>query len=418
MGFGTSTKSVMRWLLENEPGSIFVSESGILKTEDREFLEKHSIEFEDAGNTERIMDSDVIVHSPVIRPDLPLLAEARRRGIETIGELEFAWRKTLKGSKVAAITGSNGKTTTTSIVDHILSSAGVDHFTGGNIGTAASDCRGEGVAVLEVSSFQLMGTESFYPDIGAIINISPNHLDWHMDMNEYVGSKMRLSNSGVFIYNRDSKFIPESYGITVSNDFGDVITEDDGFWIDGEFFDMKGTRLHGMHNVYNAAFASMICRLLDVDEERISGALETFVPLEHRQERFAEIKGVIYVNDSKSTTSESTITALENFENVVLIIGGRPKERDYSKLAKKIAERAKFVVLMGEISSVLESLIGSFPHAVTESMEESVDVARKIAKEGDVILLSPAATSFDMFRSYEERGKTFKKVVLDGKIGS
>ncbi len=408
----------MRWFVENESGKIFVSEKGKLSPEDMDYLEKNSTEYEEGGNTAKIMDSDLIVYSPAVRPDTPILEEARKKGIETIGELEFAWRHVLKDSKVVAITGSNGKTTTTSLVDHILSIAGINHFTGGNIGTAATDCRGESIAVLEVSSFQLMGTENFYPHIGAILNISPNHLDWHRDMKEYITSKLKLSDSELFIYNVDSEFIPEAYGVTVSNDFGDVIVEREGFWIEGGFFDISETKLRGMHNSYNAAFASTVCKLLGVDDEKIHTGLESFVPLEHRQERFAEIDGITYVNDSKSTTSESTLAALENFEKAILIVGGRPKEKDYSRLANEISQKTKFVILMGEMAPVIEGLLGSFPHAVADSLEESIGIARKIAKKGDVILLSPAATSFDMFKSYEERGKKFKRIVLDGKIGS
>lgn len=414
IGFGVSNRAVLRFLIEKKLGNVFVSEKHSFSQEDKEFFLKHNIEFEENGNTKRVFESDLIIYSPSVRPDDPIIEQMVNEK-RAIGEIEFAWRYVLNGSKVVAITGSNGKTTTVSLVDHILKVANIPHFTGGNIGVAASDRREEPISVLEISSFQLMGTDSFCPEIGAILNIAPNHLDWHKDFKEYVDSKMKLSKSKIFVYNADSG-IPKTKGITVSKDKGDILIKETGFRIDETYFSLLKTRLNGIHNIYNAAFAAYISKMLGASDEQINIGLESFSPLEHRQEIFARINGVTYVNDSKSTTSESTLKALDNFKNSIIIICGRPKEKEYSNLASGLKEKAKSVIIMGEMIPMIEPLIKDMPYFKANSMEEAVSIARKHAKVGDFVLLSPAAASFDMFKNYEERGKAFKRIVLDGKI--
>ncbi|BBJ27542.1 UDP-N-acetylmuramoyl-L-alanine--D-glutamate ligase [Athalassotoga saccharophila] len=413
IGFGVSNRSVLKFLMEKKMGNIFVSEKHTLSQEDKDFFLKHGIDFEENGNTERVLRSDLIIYSPSVRPDDPLIERAVKEK-RAIGEIEFAWRYVLNGSKVVAITGSNGKTTTVSLTDHILKVSNIDHFTGGNIGTAASDRRNEPISLLEISSFQLMGTDTFVPDIGAVLNISPNHLDWHKNFEEYVDSKMKLAMAKTFIYNADS-MIPKVNGIRVSRFSGDIIIDEKGFKIGKTYFSLSETKLRGIHNVYNAAFAAFIAKVLGSSEDEIMKGLETFIPLEHRQEVFARIDGVTYVNDSKSTTSESTLKALENFKNSIVIICGRPKEKDYSSLAKGLKERSKSVILMGEMVPIMEPLLDGMRYFKAKSMEEAVDISKRIAQDGDFVLLSPAATSFDMFKNYEERGKEFKRIVY-GKI--
>ncbi len=418
IGFGVSNKSVMKFILTHKMGDVFVSEKGQIDQESMEILLKNEVEYEENGHTFKAADADIVVYSPSVRPDSTILEMARSRGAKTMGELEFAYEYALNDATVVAITGSNGKTTTTSIVDHILTTAKIKHFTGGNIGIPAIEGRGESIVILEVSSFQLMGCDNFYPHIGSVLNISANHLDWHKSMEEYVSAKMKLSNADLFLYNADDQFIPEGSGIKVSKKLGDVCIEEREFWIDGQHFSLEGSRLFGFHNTYNAAFAATICELIGVQPESIEEGLRTFSPLPHRQERIAEIEGVVYINDSKSTTSESTLVALRNFNDVIVIIGGRPKEKRYEKLANGIHEKAKFAIIMGDMIPMMEDLLKDFPHKVVDSVEEAVRIARTVARKGDVVLFSPAATSFDMFKNYKERGEAFKRVVLNGEIDS
>lgn len=418
IGFGISNKSVMKFILAHKMGDIFVSEKGQFDQESMEILLKNEIEYEENGHTFKAADADIVIYSPSVRPDSAILEMARSHGAKTMGELEFAYKYALNNATIVAITGSNGKTTTTSIVDHILTTAKIKHFTGGNIGTPSIERRDEPIVILEVSSFQLMGCNSFYPHIGSVLNISANHLDWHKNMKEYVSAKMRLSSADLFLYNADDQFIPESDGIKVSKRFGDVYVEEEGFWVDGQHFSLKGSKLFGLHNTYNAAFAATICELIGVQPELVEEGLKTFSPLPHRQERIAEIEGVLYINDSKSTTSESTLVALQNFDDVIVIIGGRPKEKEYKKLANGIHEKAKFAIIMGEMIPMMIELLKDFPHDTANSVEEAVKIARAVARNGDVVLFSPAATSFDMFKNYKERGEAFKRIVLNGQIDS
>ncbi len=415
IGYGTSTREIAKYILKNEIGELFVSEKGELSKNDKEWLTRNGIKFEENGNTFEVAKADIVVYSPSVRPDCSVLNMAKANGAQTMGELEFTWQYLLKPSeaRVVAITGSNGKTTTVSLLDHMLNTAKIPHFTGGNIGRASAKYAGEPVALLEVSSFQLMGTREFHAEIGAVLNISPNHLDWHKDMKEYISAKMKLSNAETFVYNSDSEYIPSSDGITVSTDFGDVFVdaENETFWIDATEYTLVHSNLRGKHNLYNAAFSAIIALLLGVSFENIQKALETFSPLEHRQELCAVVNEVKYVNDSKSTTSASTIAALENFDSIVLILGGRPKEKNYEKLVEAVKNKAKFVIVMGEMVPVLKDSFSDFPHENVETMEDAVRVAKEISRKGDTVLLSPAATSYDMYENYKERGKAFKRIV-------
>lgn len=417
IGYGVSTKEIMRFIVKNRLGEVFVSEAKQISEEDEEELSRYNVEYEEGRNTSRASQADVVVYSPSVRPESDILKMARSNGAQVMGEMEFSWRYAVNPAnpQVVAITGSNGKTTTVSLLDHILTCAKVPHFTGGNIGVASIKYDGSPICIFEVSSFQLMGIEEFHPNIGAILNISPNHLDWHKDMDEYVTAKMKLSTSDVFLYNADSKFIPASDGIVISKDFGDVFIDEENksFWMDGREYAVS-SRLQGLHNVYNAAFAAMIAALLKVPAETIEEGIKSFSPLAHRQEFVVKSNGVVYINDSKSTTSESTIAALKNFKSSIVIIGGRPKEKDYSYLADEIRKRAKFAIIMGEMVPMMESVLNGFPHEKANDLQEAVEMARRIAKENDVVLFSPAATSFDMFKNYKERGEAFKRIVLNG----
>ncbi len=417
IGYGITARAITKFILDRKIGEIFVSDKRKLSSQEKEELSKFGIDYEEGGNTSKAAKADIVIYSPSVRPDSDVIKMARAHGADVMGELEFSWRQSIRNAKTIAVTGSNGKTTTISLTDHILKIAKVNHFTGGNIGTPSIEYDNEPVAILEVSSFQLMGVKKFHPYLGAILNISPNHLNWHKDMKEYISAKMYLSNSDVFLYNADSEFIPESDGVTVSTNFSDVYVDlnKKEFWVNGQVYSTKKSKLFGAHNIYNVAFAAAICTFLGVKEEFVREGIRTFTPLPHRQENVAKIDGVVYINDSKSTTSESTLAALHNFSNSIVIIGGRPKEKEYTKLAEGVKEKSKFAIVTGEMIPMMEGPLKDFPHACATSLEEAIEVAQRVAKNGDVILFSPAATSFDMFKNYEERGEAFKRIVLNEK---
>ncbi len=417
IGFGISNRAIMKFILDHKIGEIFVSDKKELSFKDKEELSKLGIDYEENGNTVKAAEADMVVYSPSVRPDDDVLRMARSHGADMMGELEFSWRQSLKSAKVVAVTGSNGKTTTTSLTDHILKVANIDHFTGGNIGIPSIEYGNDPIALLEVSSFQLMGVKNFKPYIGTILNISPNHLNWHKDMEEYISAKMFLSNGDIFLYNADSDFIPPNKGMTVSKNFGNIRVnlDENTFRISDQMYSIQESKLFGHHNLYNAAFAAAICTFLGVKSKFVREGIRTFIPLSHRQENVAEINGIVYINDSKSTTSESTLAALKNFSNSIVIIGGRPKEREYTKLGEAIKEKSKFAIVMGEMVPMMDKQLKSFPHTCVTSLKEAVEVAQDVARSGDIVLFSPAATSFDMFKNYKERGETFKRIVLNAK---
>ncbi|MEQ8200146.1 MAG: UDP-N-acetylmuramoyl-L-alanine--D-glutamate ligase [Syntrophomonadaceae bacterium] len=394
--------------------------------------------------TER--DWDLIVVSPGVPADAEIVSRAKQAGIPIIGELELAYR--LKSNDVAiyAITGTNGKTTTTALLHFILAQDGRAAAAGGNIGTALCslvDDLPSGELVVEVSSFQLETVETFKPDIAGILNITPDHLDRHKSMDEYARVKSRvfsLQNSDDYLILNYEDEIVRTFSLSARARVVFFSTDRelaDGFFIDkgSIFFAQNGTRrlistlagvrLRGKHNLENILCAVAMAWSAGVGEETIGRSLRSFTGVRHRLEQVACHKGVLYINDSKGTNPDSTIKALEAFtEPIVLIAGGRAKGGDYSGVAKLMASRIKALVLLGEAKEMIKTAVmeqGFKNIYEVDDLVAAVKKASELAFPGDVVLLSPACASWDMFSSYEHRGDLFCQEVaqlIEGDIGA
>jgi UDP-N-acetylmuramoylalanine--D-glutamate ligase len=394
----------------------------------------HGIAVETGGHGERTFGAqDLIVVSPGVPTDSPRLVQARSLGAKVIGEVELAAQ--YFPGRIVAITGSNGKTTTTTLAGEIISAGGYRASVGGNIGTPAislvESSTAETVAVWEVSSFQLETIETFRPTIGVVLNITPDHLDRHRTLKAYTDAKARIFENQ----------LPEDFAVLNANDLACVElaarTQAKVFWFsrtrevkqgafvhDGRVFFRDGAGqkeimlvseipLKGAHNVENVLAAVCIGALLRCEPERIRKAVHEFKAVEHRLEHVATIEGVEYFNDSKATNVDATIKALESFPaNIHVILGGKDKGSDYSVLKDLLRARAKRVYTIGAAAAKIESQIqGSTEIDHAETLEDAIKHASEAAKPGDVILLAPACASFDQFRNYEHRGKVFKEVV-------
>jgi len=378
-------------------------------------------------------DQDLIVVSPGVPPDQPQLQHARTLGIPVIGEVELAFRF-LQG-KVLAITGSNGKTTTTTLVGEILSKAGKKTLVGGNIGTPVISLAGKSSAdslvVLEVSSFQLETIEQFRPWIAAILNITPDHLDRHHTFEAYVAAKARIFE------NQTSA----DFGVLNADDAACVALEkkvkgslywfsrkqpvEQGAFLKGEqiIFRQNGKEqpvlsrgditLKGLHNLENVLAAVTMTMLAGCDPQRVRQAVSEFHAVEHRLELVNAVNGVTFYNDSKATNVDATIKALESFPgNIHIILGGKDKGSDYTVLVPLLRERVKAAYLIGAAAEKIRSQIqGSTTLVSAGTLERAVHQAFEVAKPGDIVLLAPACASFDQFENYEQRGRIFKELV-------
>jgi UDP-N-acetylmuramoylalanine--D-glutamate ligase len=390
------------------------------------------IAVETGGHGERAFQGqDLIVVSPGVPADAPPLVQARALGEKVIGEIELAAQ--FFPGRIVAITGSNGKTTTTTLVGEILTSAGISTVVGGNIGTPAitlvPGATSETVAVLEVSSFQLETIQTFRPWIAVVLNITPDHLDRHRTFEAYTNAKARIFENqraeDFAVLNADD---PATAGLADRTRahvfwFSRKKEIEQGAYVhDGRilFRDAKGQRemmlaseipLKGSHNVENVLAAVCAGVLAAVPAERIRQAVLGFKAVEHRLEYVATIRGVEYYNDSKATNVDATIKALESFPaNIHLILGGKDKGSDYTVLNDLLRQRVKRIYTIGAAAAKIESQItGEIVHA--ETLENAIQRAHEEAKPGDIVLLAPACASFDQFRSYEHRGKVFKEVV-------
>jgi UDP-N-acetylmuramoylalanine--D-glutamate ligase len=427
-------------LLAQKKGyKVFLSDnkpiSEVFKTE----LELHNIEFEEGGHTlEKILGASEVVKSPGIPDTVPVMKAILQQGTPVIGEIEFAYRHMGK-SKLLAITGSNGKSTATSLTYHICHSAGLDCALVGNIGFSfarqiALDPKP--LYVAEISSFQLDDTLSFRPDIAILLNITEDHLDrYDYDFNKYIASKFKIAGNqketDYFIYCDDDPVIVSYLNnyplISKTIPFSMKQTERQGAYIKDEEMLLKVKQeevrmnindfaLKGKHNQYNTMAAGIASSLLDIRSSKIREAIASFEGLEHRMEFVATIKGVEYINDSKATNINSTWYALENMEKpVVLILGGVDKGNDYGLIEELVVEKVKSIICLGKDNAkILESFKGLGKEIVeSKSMEDAVKAAYRMAEKGDVVLLSPACASFDLFQNYEDRGKQFKTAVIE-----
>jgi UDP-N-acetylmuramoylalanine--D-glutamate ligase len=380
---------------------------------------------------------DLIVVSPGVPLDTPELVQVRAFGLPVIGELELA-AQFLKGS-ILAITGSNGKTTTTALTGEILAGAGFDTQVGGNIGVPVVDlierAMDESWSVLEVSSFQLESTQLFHPRIAVILNITPDHLDRHGSFENYAMAKERIFSTQTqddkLVLNADNVRASAAAARTVAQVYWfsleDAVAQ--GAWVnDGHIVfkaapdapiepivELSHIPLRGAHNIENVLAAVCAARLAGAPVEAIARAVESFRAVEHRLEYVATANGVDYYNDSKATNVDAAAKAIAAFSGCIhLILGGKDKNSNYADLADLLRKRVKAVYTIGSAAEKIETQIRGMVHIVScEELDKAVAAARKAARPGDVVLLSPACSSFDQFENYEHRGRVFKTLVLD-----
>lgn len=448
VGLGYRTGLSAANFLANRGVDVTVSDS---KSSDelREIIEKlhPAIKVIAGVQNPRILESgfDTLVLSPGVPVAIPLVQEALKMGIPVISEIELAYRN-MKGH-IIAITGTDGKSTTTELTGHIFSELGFHTLVGGNIGipliSLAEKTGDDSVTVIELSSFQLETIDTFKPDVSAILNVTPDHLDRYDSMSSYFNAKKRIfMNYGVeeyFIYNRDSAVLHEEAAAFPDKSlcFSSFGTICDAYYKDGIIYirnngkhlpvvDEKKMQILGLHNVENTMAAIlMTISLLEKtgtapDFTAIAEACYSFKGLEHRMEFAGEFEGRTFINDSKATTIGAVEMAVKSIKTGgVLILGGRTKGDDYSRLRSIITDKVRGIVLIGESQDIFEEIFHGFNTVKVKSLDEAVAKGMSMSQNGDMIILSPACASFDMFSSFDERGKSFKesvKKLMDGRI--
>ncbi len=435
---GAGESGVGAALLAYQKGyDVFVSDGGVIKENFKAELEQSGIALEEGRHSEeKILSCTEVVKSPGIADKNAIVKKIRAAGITVISEVELAYRYMGK-SKLIAITGSNGKTTTTSLIYHICRHAGKDCAMVGNIGFSfarqvAVDPKA--LYIAEISSFQLDDIVHFRPDVAILINITEDHLDRYDNKTEnYIKSKFRIienqQEGDIFIYNLDDETTMKnlknysvksiSAPITMSKELPQgaylINAKMHLKWKNEEMqMSVDDFTLKGKHNQYNSMAASMAATAVDIRKEKIREALQTFESLEHRMEPAGVVKGVSFINDSKATNVNSTWYALESMNNpVILILGGVDKGNDYSLLKELVKEKVKAIVCMGTENRKIHEAFGDIVSLMvnTENAQEAVQAAFHFANKGDVVLLSPACASFDLFKNYEDRGNQFKQAV-------
>ncbi len=394
------------------------------------------IDYETGGHSDKVYDCDLMVVSPGVPSDAKVIVEAKVRNIEIVSELEFASRF-CKGT-IVGITGTNGKTTTTTMLNFVLNKAGRKSYSAGNIGLAFSEIadkvKEDEVVSLEISSFQLDFISTFKPKYSVVLNITPDHLDrYENDLQKYIDSKIGITtNQSVedyFIFWNEDKFISANKTNSAVNEIpfsidselsrGVFIRVDKIVFADGGTEEtvcgVEDIRLKGKHNLLNSLAVTAVAKLLKLPNEEIKSGLSEFEGVEHRLEFVRELNGVIFVNDSKATNVDSVWYALQSFENpLILILGGKDKGNDYSQIKELIKSRVKKIIAIGSSATkIAEFFNGAVPVEIKVKMEDAVIGGYESAEKGDVVLLSPACASFDMFDNYEHRGDTFKKIVME-----
>ena len=415
---------------------VFLSDMGKITQEYADVLQEWNIPYEQGRHTEElILNADEIIKSPGIPATAPMVKKIAERGIDIISEIEFAGR--YDSARKICITGSNGKTTTTSLIYHLLKEAGLNVGLGGNIGKSYAyqvATEKHDIYVLELSSFQLDNVYDFKADIAIITNITPDHLDrYDHKMENYVKSKFRItrnmSSDDCFIFCSDDEITIRHLDQIITKaqklPFTQKSVVDQGAFVQGDKMivrykeqecDMylQELALGGKHNVYNSMAAAIAAKVMDIDNEAIRNGLATFQAVEHRLEKVLSIKDVLYINDSKATNVDAAWYALEcQTRPVVWIVGGTDKGNDYSTLIPLAKEKVKAMICMGlDNHKFHESFEGIVPeiHDVT-SASDAVKLAHSLAVAGDCVLLSPCCASFDLFKNYEDRGRQFKEAV-------
>jgi len=423
-------------LAQKEGFDVFVTDSGTMKEKYREILVSHKIAFEEGQHTpEMIMNADEVVKSPGLREDNPLVVAIHEKNIPVISEIEFAGRYT--DAMKICVTGSNGKTTTTNLIYHMMKKAGLNVAMTGNVGNSFAMAVAQGgydYYVIELSSFQLDGMYDFKAEIAIMMNITPDHLDrYDHDMQNYVDSKMRVIRNQTatdhFIWCADdpetarevARRIIAAHSLPFSIERCEGMAaciENDNIILDTtpktSLMTIHDLALKGRHNTYNSMAAAITGKVLNIRKETIRESLTDFHGVEHRLEPVIMVAGINFINDSKATNVNSTWYALECMKSgVIWIAGGIDKGNDYSELNSMVKEKVKAIVCLGKDNSkIISAFTDKVPTIVeTTSMEEAVRAAYYLAHKGDTVLLSPACASFDLFNNYEDRGHQFKMAV-------
>ena len=437
---GAGESGVGAALLAQQQGyEVFVSDAGTISEKYKAVLIDHGIQYEEGNHSEaKILGFSEIMKSPGIPEKNELVKKIRAANIKVISEIEFAYR--YKGnSRIIAITGSNGKSTTTALTFHICQHAGLDCAMVGNIGYSFAwqiFKEPKELYVAEISSFQLDDIHTFRPDVAVLTNITEDHLDrYDYKMTNYINSKFRITKNqlpeDVFIYNLDDEVTVEHinnypiqsqlYPITMSKQLPQgaylLNTKMHLKWKNEEMqMSISDFALKGKHNQYNSMAASLSSTAVDIKKEKIREALQTFQSLEHRMEPVVTIKGIQFINDSKATNVNSTWFALESMDKpTILILGGVDKGNDYSLIKDLVKEKVKAIVCIGTDNRKIHEAFGDIVSLMvnTSSAKEAVQAAFHFANKGDVVLLSPACASFDLFKNYEDRGNQFKQAVKE-----
>jgi UDP-N-acetylmuramoylalanine--D-glutamate ligase len=418
---------------------VFLSDSGTIKPVFKQVLIEHEIEFEEGNHSEeKILNAAEVMKSPGIPEKNEMVKQIRKKGIPVISEIELAYR--FKGnSKIVAITGSNGKSTTTALIYHICETAGLNCAMVGNIGISFAKqvaLDPKEIYVVEVSSFQLDDIKEFRADISVLLNITEDHLDrYDYRFENYINSKFRIienqTKDDYFIFCQDDEVIMQHLPLLTihTNPLPFSMKQEvkKGGYIKGDQMMLRiqeervsmsiyDFALKGKHNNYNTMAAGIAAATLGIRKEKIREAVKNFHGLEHRMEFIAMVRGVEFINDSKATNVNSTWYALESMNKpVVLVLGGTDKGNDYSLIAELVKEKVKAIVCMGvDNKKIIEAFKDLVPVIVeTDSAKKAVNASFKLSAKGDVVLLSPACASFDLFKNYEDRGTQFKNAVKE-----
>lgn len=436
VALGAAESGVGAAVLASKKGfDVFVSDMGKIKPHYTEMLDRYGIAWEEGRHTEDlILNADEIVKSPGIPDNAPMVQKIKGRGIPIISEIEFAGRYT--NAKMICITGSNGKTTTTSLIYHIFKAAGYNVGLAGNIGRSLALQVAEenyDYYVIELSSFQLDNMYEFRANIAVLLNITPDHLDrYDYNMQNYIDAKMRIlqnqKEEDAFVYWNDDPVIQKElkkYGIKAKMCPFSIIKKEGmiGYIADGQYvleyptpfnMEQESLALNGKHNMYNSLAAGITADLAGIKNEVIRQSLSDFQGVEHRLEKVARVKGVDYINDSKATNVDACWYALESMTSpTVLIIGGKDKGNDYREIEELVKKKCRALVFLGADNAKLHQFFDGFgiPIADTHSMKDCVEACYRFAKPGDTVLLSPCCASFDLFKSMEDRGEQFKSFV-------
>ena len=424
-------------ILAKEKGfDVFVSDYGTITEPYRALLDQNGVTWEDGKHSEElILNADEVIKSPGIPLTAPLIQKLQAQGTPIISEIEFAARYT--NAKMICITGSNGKTTTTSLIYYILRNAGLNVGLAGNIGNSLAlqvAHEQHDYYVIELSSFQLDNMYDFKADIAILLNITPDHLDrYGYDLQNYVNAKFRITQNmaaeDCFIFCSDDEITIKNLNqIVIKAQMLPISQEKEvevgAYALDGHMWvnygsdpyemEISDLTIQGRHNVYNSMAAALTGKLMNIKNDNIRKALTSFMPVEHRMEKVLSVGGVLYINDSKATNVNSTWYALECMTTpVVLILGGKDKGNDYSPLFDLVRDKVRAIVCMGVDNAKIHAAFEDKVDTIVDTMSapEAVKAASQLAVEGDTVLLSPCCASFDLFKSYEDRGRQFKEAV-------